>query len=279
MWRSRCETTWRPSPPPCCTRTKSRAPSRPSSSSHCPATPPSAISAPRSGSRRWLPKCGRNRRLGLDTDPGVKTRLTGVSSNSSQDYFCPRLSRITHLLNTTPPRSGRLARSMMTRSAPASRPSCWRRVSRAQTCSPWVWAVCLQGRAPPSGWSTSQSSQCRLTTAWDSACLPCSTHAISLGVRMQPKRRISICMPFGGCFYPKRLAMPWDTFLAQGAPVGIEPLTLAMWIPCSTSWAFSLRALHPTHATSKCFHLKWPWNLQHSFLLWFVYCAIESEIK
>ena len=37
--------------------------------------------------------------------------------------------------------------------------------------------------------------------------------------------------------YPKPLTIPWaHTFLAWVVPVGIEPLTLAMLMPCSTGW-------------------------------------------
>lgn len=90
----------------------------------------------------------------------------------------PRLeNQVSH-----PPLFLRLVSSTMTHWAPASRPSCWRRVHRARTYSLWVWAVCLQERAPPSGWTTSLSWLCRLMTAWGSACLLCSTLATNLRV-------------------------------------------------------------------------------------------------
>ena len=76
----------------------------------------------------------------------------------------------------------RLMRSMMMHWAPVSRPSYWRRVIRARIYSLWVWAVCLQERAPPSDWSTSLSWLCRLMTGWGFVCLLCSTLATNLRV-------------------------------------------------------------------------------------------------
>ena len=86
--------------------------------------------------------------------------------------------KVTHMCRLC----SRLVRSTMTLWAPVSRPSYWRRVIRVQISSLWVWAACLQERAPPSGWSTSLSWLCRLMTGWGFVCLLCSTLATSLRV-------------------------------------------------------------------------------------------------